>query len=42
MPAVPPVPPSVLGAAAAYRLRDRNLLPAEAARIRRRSFCPGT
>jgi aminoglycoside phosphotransferase (APT) family kinase protein len=32
-----PVPPPLLEAAAAYRLRDHNLLPAEAARIRRRT-----
>jgi len=32
-----PVPESVLDAAAAYRLGDHNLLPAEAARIRRRT-----
>ncbi|HSZ40985.1 MAG TPA: hypothetical protein VK817_13615 [Trebonia sp.] len=33
--AVGPLPPPLLEAAAAYRLRDHNLLPAEAARIRR-------
>jgi len=35
--AAEPVPPSLLDAAIAHRLRDRNVLPVEADRIRRRT-----